>query len=91
MVKGWKDDVVFDKVPSFASMATSAEDFMRRSIEGTPTALACNDLAELLLREKKVDKAKAFAQQAVSLDPQLPNARATLAAILANSQQEESR
>jgi tetratricopeptide (TPR) repeat protein len=69
----------------------SAEDFMRRSIERTPTAIACNDLAEILRRKKKYDEAKAFAHQAISLDPQLPNARATLAAILADSQQEESR
>jgi tetratricopeptide (TPR) repeat protein len=69
---------------------TSAEDFMRRSIERTPNALACNDLAEILRRKRKLEEAKALAHQAISLDPQLPNARATLAAILADMEKAKS-
>lgn len=66
----------------------SAEDFMRRSIEKMPTAVACNDLAEILRRQKKLKEAKAFAHQAIELDPKLKNARATLGAILTDTEKE---
>jgi tetratricopeptide (TPR) repeat protein len=69
----------------------SAEDFIRRSIEKMPTAVACNDLAELLRRQKKLKEAKEFAHQAIELDPKLPNARATLAAILTDAEKEVSK
>lgn len=67
---------------------SSAEDFMRRSIEKSPTAVACNDLAEILRRQKKLTEAKELAHQAITLDPQLQHARATLAAILADIEKE---
>jgi tetratricopeptide (TPR) repeat protein len=70
---------------------TSAEDFIRRSIEKAPSAVACNDLAEILRRQKKLAEAKTFAHQAIALDPNLPHARATLAAILADEEKEQAR
>jgi tetratricopeptide (TPR) repeat protein len=64
----------------------SAEDFFRRSIEKAPSALACNDLAEILRRQKKYVEAKAFAHQALEIDPKLSYARETLAAVLADTE-----
>jgi tetratricopeptide (TPR) repeat protein len=69
---------------------SSAEDFFRRSIERMPTAIACNDLAETLRRQKKLKEAREFAHQAVTLDPKMPQARATLADILAELENEEN-
>ncbi len=68
----------------------SAEDFIRRSIEKEPTAAACNDLAEILRRQKKLKEAEAFARQAIVLNPNLPHAHATLAAILADAEKKEA-
>ncbi len=69
----------------------SAEDFMRRSIEKAPSAVACNDLAEILRRQKKLKEAREFAHQATVLDPKLTHARATLAAILADAEKEQPK
>ena len=69
----------------------SAEDFIRRSIEKAPSAVACNDLAEILRRQKKLKEAREFAHQATVLDPKLPHARATLAAILADVEKEQAK
>ncbi len=69
----------------------SAEDFMRRSIEKSPSAVACNDLAEILRRQKKLKEAREYAHQSTVLDPNLPHARATLAAILADTEKEQPK
>ena len=59
-----------------------AEDFFKRSIEKKPTAAACNDLAEDLRRQKKLNEAESFARRALELEPKLPPALDTLACIL---------
>lgn len=66
----------------------SAEDFIRRSIEKAPSAVACNDLAEILRLQKKLKEAKDFAHQALTIDPNLTQARETLSAILADTEKE---
>lgn len=62
-----------------------AEDFFRRSIESTPTVLACNDLAECLRLQKKLDEAERFARQALVLEPNLLAALDTLACVLCDN------
>ena len=59
-----------------------AEDFLRRSIEKLPTAMACNDLGEDLRLQNKLAEAEGFARQALILDPRLLSALDTLACIL---------
>ncbi len=59
-----------------------AEDFLRRSIENRATAMACNDLAENLRMQKKLEEAESFARQARRLDPHLIPAMDTLACVL---------
>ena len=59
-----------------------AEDFLRRSVEKKPLAMACNDLAETLRLLKKTREAEGFARKAIALDPAMPFAHDTLADIL---------
>lgn len=59
-----------------------SEDFLRRSTERQPTAVACNDLAENLRRQKRLAEAEAVARNALALEPGLPPALDTLACIL---------
>ena len=59
-----------------------SEDFLRRSIEKTPTAAACNDLAENLRLQRRLSDAEPFARRALALEPELPPALDTLACIL---------
>ena len=59
----------------------SAEDFLRRSVVHQPTAMACNDLAEVLRMKKNAKEAEPFARQALDLDPKLTVALDTLACI----------
>ena len=62
-----------------------AEDFLRRSVETSPSSAALNDLAEVLRRIKKYDVAEQFARQAIKLNPDLYVAWETLGAILLES------
>jgi tetratricopeptide (TPR) repeat protein len=59
-----------------------AEDYLRRSVETAPTAAACNDLAENLRLQHRLDEAEAYARRALSLKPGFPNALDTLANVL---------
>ncbi len=59
-----------------------AEDFLRRSIEKKPTAVACNDLGETLRLQKKLTEAEHFTRQALALNPGLLPALDTLACVL---------
>ncbi len=59
-----------------------SEDFLRRSIEKTPTAAACNDLGENLRRQQKLTEAEVFVRQALAIQPALLPAIDTLACIL---------
>jgi tetratricopeptide (TPR) repeat protein len=63
-------------------MLVESEDFLRRSIENRATAMACNDLAENLRMQKKLEEAETFARRARTLDPQLTPAMDTLACVL---------
>ncbi|MDD2598763.1 MAG: tetratricopeptide repeat protein [Kiritimatiellae bacterium] len=58
-----------------------SEDFLRRSIENQPTAMAHNDLAENLRQQEKLDEAESLAQRAIEMEPGLPPALDTLACI----------
>lgn len=62
-----------------------AEDFLRRSVETSPSAFALNDLAEVLRRIRKFDEAERCARNAVKMDQGLYVAWETLAAILLES------
>ncbi len=62
-----------------------AEDFLRRSVDTTPSAAALNDLAEVLRRIRKYDEAERCARNAVKLSPELYVAWETLASILIES------
>ncbi|MEI7903102.1 MAG: tetratricopeptide repeat protein, partial [bacterium] len=62
-----------------------AEDFLRRSVETSPSSAALNDLAEVLRRIRKFDEAEQFVRQAVKLSPDLYVAWETLSAILLES------
>jgi len=62
-----------------------AEDFLRRSVEKKPTSAACNDLAENLRRQLKLQEAERFARLALELEPDLPAALDTLAAVLCDA------
>jgi len=66
------------------SLAES-EDFLRRSIERSPTAAACNDLGENLRRQKRLAEAEGYVRQAISLDPALVSALDTLANLLCDA------
>ena len=66
---------------------THSEDFLRRSIEKTPTAAACNDLGENLRRQKRLKEAETFARQALAIQPKYLPALDTLACILLDKQQ----
>jgi tetratricopeptide (TPR) repeat protein len=59
-----------------------SEDYLRRSVEKSPTAAACNDLAENLRLQKKLGEAESFARRSLELDPQLLPALDTLACVL---------
>ena len=59
-----------------------SEDFLRRSIETLPTAVAYNDLAENLRLQTKPWEAERAARQALSLTPNLLPALDTLAGVL---------
>lgn len=63
----------------------AAEDFQRRSIEKSPTAVACNDLAENLRLQKQLPEAERFARQALTLSPDMPPALDTLACVLCDA------
>ncbi len=62
-----------------------AEDFLRRSVETSPSSAALNDLAEVLRRIRKYDEAEQFARQAIKLNPDLYVAWETLGAVLLES------
>lgn len=64
---------------------SEAEDFLRRSIEITPTSAACNDLSENLRCQKKLVEAETFARQALAIDPGLLPALDTLACVLCDA------
>jgi len=59
-----------------------SEDFLRRSIEKKTTAAACNDLAENLRLQKRLDEAESFARRALKLEPDFVPAQDKLARIL---------
>jgi len=59
-----------------------SEDYLRRSIEKSPTAVACNDLADNLRLQKKLGEAESFARRSLELDPDLLPAVDTLACVL---------
>ncbi|MDD4174605.1 MAG: tetratricopeptide repeat protein, partial [Kiritimatiellae bacterium] len=59
-----------------------AEDFLRRSVETSPSAAALNDLAEVLRRIRKFDEAEKHVRAALALSPDLYVAWETLAVIL---------
>ncbi len=59
-----------------------SEDFLRRSTERQATAVAYNDLAENLRRQKRLPEAETAARKALALEPGLPPALDTLACIL---------
>jgi tetratricopeptide (TPR) repeat protein len=62
-----------------------AEDFLRRSVEASPSAAALNDLAEVLRRIRKFDEAEKFARDAIKISPDLYVAWETLGSILLES------
>lgn len=59
-----------------------AEDFLRRSVEASPSSASLNDLAEVLRRIRKFDDAEKQVRAALKLNPDLYVAWETLAAIL---------
>lgn len=59
-----------------------AEAHLRRSLAAKPSAPVCNDLAETLRRQGKLDEAEKAVRQALSLDPQNASAHDTLACVL---------
>ena len=59
-----------------------AEDFLRRSVETSPSAAALNDLAEVLRRIRKFDEAEKHVRAALALSPDLYVAWETLAVVL---------
>ncbi len=59
-----------------------AEDFLRRSVETSPSAAALNDLAEVLRRIRKFDEAEKHVRAALKLNQELYVAWETLAVIL---------
>ena len=62
-----------------------AEDFLRRSVETSPSAAALNDLSEVLRRIRKFDEAEKFAREAIKLSPTLYVAWETLGSVLLES------
>ncbi len=62
-----------------------AEDFLRRSVDTSPSSAALNDLAEVLRRIRKYDEAEQFARQAIKLNPDLYVAWETLASVLVDA------
>ena len=62
-----------------------AEDFLRHSVETSPSAAALNDLAEVLRRIRKFDEAEVHVRAALKLNPDLYVAWETLAVILLES------
>ncbi|MFA7172364.1 MAG: tetratricopeptide repeat protein [Kiritimatiellia bacterium] len=58
-----------------------SEDFLRRSIENKPTAMAYNDLAENLRRQAKFDEAENLAKRSIAMDAQLLPVLDTLACV----------
>lgn len=63
-----------------------AEDFLLRSIEKRPTAMAHADLAECLRLQKKFADAEAAARAALQIEPEAPALRNALAIILCDMQ-----
>ena len=63
-----------------------SEDFLRRSINKQPTALACNNLGESLRQQKRLMEAETYARQALALKPDFPPALDTLACILLDAE-----
>ena len=59
-----------------------AEDFLRRSVESSPSSAALNDLAEVLRRIRRYEDAERFARQAVEKAPNLYVAWETLGVII---------
>ncbi len=62
-----------------------AEDFLRRSVETSPSAAALNDLAEVLRRIRRFDDAERQARAAIEANAELYVAWETLASILLES------
>jgi len=62
-----------------------AEDFLRRSVEASPSAAALNDLAEVLRRIRRFEDAEQQVRAAIKLNPSLYVAWETLAAVLLES------
>ncbi len=59
-----------------------AEAHLRRSVAAKPSSPVCNDLAETLRRQGKLDEAGKTVRQALALDPKNASAHDTLACIL---------